>query len=87
NTFDVVPDAPVSKFTLTMAGGKKGLLVNSRNLCAKPSYVNVKLTGQNGKRADQRVQMLNDCARKGKKGKRPSAASKRPGSLGLPGAP
>ena len=27
------PDAPVSKFVLRMAGGKKGLLENSQNLC------------------------------------------------------
>jgi hypothetical protein len=36
NTFDVVPDAPVSSFTLTMQGGDKGLITNSRNLCFKP---------------------------------------------------
>src|SRR5262249_1133763 len=28
NTFEAAPDAPVSSFTLTMQGGKKGLLVN-----------------------------------------------------------
>ena len=28
NTFEAVPDAPVTKFTLEMQGGKKGLLVN-----------------------------------------------------------
>ena len=28
NTFDGVPDAPVSKFVLNMQGGKRGLLVN-----------------------------------------------------------
>ena len=36
NTFEAVPDAPVSKFVLEMQGGKKGLIVNSTNLCAKP---------------------------------------------------
>jgi hypothetical protein len=35
-TFDRVPDVPVSKFMLTLPGGKHGLLVNSRNLCPKP---------------------------------------------------
>ena len=34
SSFETVPDAPVSKFILTMQGGKKGLVVNSRNLCA-----------------------------------------------------
>jgi hypothetical protein len=33
STFDVVPDVPVSKFVLTLRGGRKGLLVNSRNQC------------------------------------------------------
>jgi hypothetical protein len=31
NTFEAVPDAPVTKFTLEMQGGNKGLLVNSTN--------------------------------------------------------
>ena len=35
NVFYPVPDVPVSKFALTMKGGKKGLLVNSRDLCAR----------------------------------------------------
>ncbi len=33
NIFDLVPDVPVSKFILTLRGGKKGLLVNTRNQC------------------------------------------------------
>jgi hypothetical protein len=35
-TFEAVPDAPVGSFVLTMKGGEKGLIVNSRNLCARP---------------------------------------------------
>jgi hypothetical protein len=35
NTFDAVPDLPVEKFELTVRGGKKGLLQNTRNLCPK----------------------------------------------------
>jgi hypothetical protein len=52
NTFEVVPDAPVSKFTLTMQGGKKGLLQNSTNLCNSPNRAKVLFDGQNGKTAD-----------------------------------
>jgi hypothetical protein len=48
SSFETVPDAPVSKFILTMQGGKKGLVVNSRSLCAKPSRANAQFTGQNG---------------------------------------
>ena len=49
NVFYPVPDVPVSKFVLTMKGGKRGLLVNSRNLCAKPSFSFMNFKAQNGK--------------------------------------
>lgn len=51
-TFDVVPDAPVSKVTLRLFGGKRGLLVNSQNLCAAPRRAKVVMDGQNGKPND-----------------------------------
>jgi hypothetical protein len=35
--FPKTPDVPVTKFMLTMKGGSKGLLVNSRNLCTGKS--------------------------------------------------
>ncbi|HEV7614660.1 MAG TPA: hypothetical protein VGO36_00345 [Solirubrobacterales bacterium] len=49
NVFYPVPDVPVSKFVLTMKGGKRGLLVNSRDLCAKPSFSFMNFKAQNGK--------------------------------------
>ena len=49
NTFEAVPDAPVSTFRLELFGGKRGLVVNSRNLCAHRYRAEVNLTGQNGK--------------------------------------
>lgn len=48
-TFGTVPDVPVTKFILKMRGGKKGLLVNSRNLCKAPGRAEAKLGAQNGK--------------------------------------
>jgi hypothetical protein len=51
--FFPVPDVPVSEFTLTMQGGKKGLLENSRNLCARPSFSALDFEAQNGKRLRQ----------------------------------
>jgi len=48
-SFESAPDAPVSKFVLNMQGGKKGLIVNSRNLCAHKSHAIADFTGQNGK--------------------------------------
>ncbi len=67
NTFEVVPDAPVSKFVLKMKGGEKSLLVNSRNLCKAPSRAEVKMVGQNGMRHSERPLMQNSCAKKTKK--------------------
>jgi hypothetical protein len=69
SVFAAVPDAPVSKFVLSMQGGKKGLLVNSRNLCAKPSFAGVRVDGQNGKSADQRPRLANSCAKAGRRAK------------------
>jgi hypothetical protein len=70
NTFDFVPDVPVTKFILSMQGGKKGLLVNSRNLCAHTYRATAKFDGQNGKVHDFRPEMKNDCGKKARKSKR-----------------
>jgi hypothetical protein len=63
NSFEVVPDAPVTKFTLQMRGGKKSLIVNSRDLCKGTQRATVRLSGQNGKRHDFRPLVGNDCRR------------------------
>jgi hypothetical protein len=60
-TFDAVPDAPVSKFVLEMQGGKKGLLVNSRNLCSQANRATVQFTGQNAKTRDFRPLLRDSC--------------------------
>jgi hypothetical protein len=77
-TFETVPDAEVSKFVLEMKGGKKGLLVNSENLCRKPQRATAKILAQNGKNADQSPLIANDC--KAGKGKRKSKAAKSGGT-------
>jgi hypothetical protein len=51
NTFDFVPDAPVSRFVLKMQGGQKGLLVNNEELCRAKPRATADFTGQNGKRS------------------------------------
>jgi len=70
-TFDTVPDVPVSKFVVTIRGGKKrGLLVNSKNLCAKKYKVIARFTAQNGKKANQKPKLRTPCKKhKGHKGK------------------
>jgi hypothetical protein len=67
NTFEVVPDAPVTKFVLKMKGGAKSLLVNSRNLCKAPSRADVRMVGQNGMTHNGRPLVTNGCAKKAKK--------------------
>jgi hypothetical protein len=67
NTFESVPDAPVTKFVLSMQGGKKGLLVNSTDLCSKEPRAKVSFTGQNGKVHRVNPRVATDCGRRGKK--------------------
>lgn len=47
--FEGLPDAPIERFSLTMRGGRRGLLINSANLCAAPQLATVRLVGQNNK--------------------------------------
>lgn len=67
--FAAVPDAPVSKFTLSLDGGPKGLLVNSTNLCASTQHVKVLTAGQNGKSMNQSLALQTPCGKTG--GKKP----------------
>jgi hypothetical protein len=46
-TFDVLPDAPVTRFVMTLRGGKHGLLVNADDLCAAPQLATARFVGQN----------------------------------------
>ena len=76
NTFETVPDAPVTKFVLKMQGGKKSLLVNSRNLCKSSNRATVHMEGQNGKLHNDRPVVKNGCAKKKAKGKKGHAHKK-----------
>jgi hypothetical protein len=66
-TFESVPDAPVEEFTLRMQGGKKGLIVNSTNLCASTNRATTKFTGQNGKSATLHPPLQVSCKRQANK--------------------
>ncbi len=48
-TFASVPDAPVDRFVLTMPGGRKGLIQNSRDLCRTRNRADVRFGAQNGR--------------------------------------
>lgn len=64
-TFGRVPDVPVTKFVLTLPGGKKGLLVNSRSLCAKTVQAIIRIKAQNGRKKNSKPKLRTPC--KGKK--------------------
>jgi hypothetical protein len=71
-TFEAAPDAPVSKFTLKMRGGKKGLLINSADLCKlKPAQTRatVQMEGQNGKVNDFNPVVKSACGKAKKRGR------------------
>lgn len=51
-TFESVPDAPITRFVLTMKGGKRGLLENSQDICRHTHRAAVAMTGQNGRARD-----------------------------------
>lgn len=72
SNFDIVPDQPVSSFTLTMQGGKKGLLINSTDLCkGKAKRATVVFGAQNGRELTVRPEVKSSCKkRRGGKGKK-----------------
>jgi hypothetical protein len=63
-TFGRVPDVPVTKFVMTLPGGKKGLLVNSTNLCAKPVRAIIRIKAQNGKKMNRKPKLKTSCSGK-----------------------
>ncbi len=52
DTFEAVPDAPVSSVAINLLGGKKGLFENSTNLCKGTHNAIAAFTGHNGKEHD-----------------------------------
>lgn len=86
-TFEHLPDAPASKFILTLFGGKRGLLVNSANVCQIHAVASVRFLGQNNAGYAPGVPLAGQCKgskkkkRKAKKSARKGAATRR-GSKG-----
>jgi hypothetical protein len=58
-TFDTIPDAPVSHFSLHLYGARKGLIENTEELCTHPALATVTLRAQNGKaiKRDSRLRL------------------------------
>jgi hypothetical protein len=74
-SFEVLPDAPVSKFTMTLNGGRRGLLVNEKDMCTGTRTATAQLIGQDGASEVLQPRLLAKCGkhrkhrnRKGAKG-------------------
>ncbi|HEY8809286.1 MAG TPA: hypothetical protein VIM28_04615 [Solirubrobacterales bacterium] len=68
-TVEDAPDAPLSKVLLKMQGQKKGLIINSRNLCGSTNKANAEFSGHNGKEFDAKPALQPDCGGKRKQNK------------------
>jgi hypothetical protein len=68
--FDELPDAPIDRFTMTLQGGKRGLLVNSANICEAPPLATISALAQNNIGAKFSSKLRGQCGGKGKKEKR-----------------
>ena len=79
--FSDLPDEPVSRFVMTLFGGKRGLLVNSADICANPPISNVKAIAQNNMGAVFTTKLRGQCKHKhGRAGKTKNHGSKGRGS-------
>jgi hypothetical protein len=63
----VIPDVPIGHFRLTLLGGSKGYLVNSKNLCAHAGRIRIDYFAQNGKEQTQTLKPKIPCGKRGGK--------------------
>ena len=77
NTFEAVPDAPVSKFVLEMQGGKKGPAGQLRRHLPQAAEGEVNFTAQNGKALSLTPTIENSCGKAKKKGAKKGSHGKK----------
>jgi hypothetical protein len=66
-TFEGLPDAPVTKFTMSLKGGNKGLLVVSEDLCTAKAHSEAVFAAQNNRLQVLRPRPQSRCTRAEKK--------------------
>lgn len=64
-TFQVLPDAPVSRIDVRLAGGRKGLVINSDGLCGRTVRADLRMAGQNETRLVRKPKIQVACGSKG----------------------
>ena len=72
-TYDTLPDGLVTKFSLNLFGGKRGLLANSDNAC-KAFGAKLRMLGHNNREMRGTVPVINPRCKQGKK--KPKGKSK-----------
>jgi hypothetical protein len=85
NTFSAVPDAPVSRFELTLRGGRDGILIVNGNPCRRSRVADALIDGHNGKRADRAVKIGMPCGERKRAALRIAKASWRGDRLTVQG--
>lgn len=60
-TFNMVPDAPISKFDLSIDGGEHGILAATQSICERMQTAEVTFDGQNGKRVKGSLDLSTEC--------------------------
>jgi hypothetical protein len=63
--FEGLPDAPVSRFTMTLLGGKHGLVQNGKDLCAARSRANARFVAQSNETAVAHPMLTARCRHRG----------------------
>ncbi len=66
-TFQIVPDVPVTSFSLHLLGAGKGLIVNNSDICQHIGPAIAQIDGQNGRSADQKVAIHPPCGKNRRK--------------------
>jgi hypothetical protein len=61
--FAHVPDAPVTKFVMNLFGGKRGLLVNSKDLCKVNRRIDLELVAHNGRSRSSHPVVASKCTK------------------------
>jgi hypothetical protein len=69
-TVPVVPDAAIGHFEMTVFGGKRGYLINTRDLCAHTPVTRVSYTAQNGMTKTESVKVGAACGKAAGRAKR-----------------
>lgn len=62
----IIPDVPIGHFRLTLLGGAKGYLINSKDLCRHPGAIRIDYVAQNGKTRSQKLKAKSPCGGQGK---------------------